>query len=223
VNGNRRYNSYIGYTTSFSRKVKGNQIQVQYNGSVNKGMSPFYIDNISTIINTTSFTQSLRFNFYYKSFFIAGIGANTGVNNSRQTGYKNSRFNTRTFSGEFNLTVNVNKDASISSNLSYSKNNGIIKPITIWNGNASYRFLKSKQAELKFTATDILKQFRNVSYFANPDGVTSSVSNGLQQYFMFTLSYFPKKFGGGNGRAERSNARPVDGNRVQGNGGNRKG
>ena len=115
---------------------------------------------------------------------------------------------------------------SISSNLSYSKNNGIVKPITTWNANASYRFLKSKQAEMKFTATDILKQFRNVSYFANPDGITSSVSNGLQQYFMFTLSYFPRKFGKGNGRAERNNARPVNGqpgiNRGQrGNQGNR--
>ncbi|MBP6024011.1 TonB-dependent receptor [Ferruginibacter sp.] len=210
INGNKRYNSYIGYNASFSRKIKGNQVQVQYNGSVNMGMSPSYIDNIYTVINTTGFTQSLRFNYYYKTILITGIGANTGVNNSRQTGYRNSKFNTRTFSGEFNVTVNVNKDASISSNLTYSKNNGIVKPITIWNGNASYRFLKSKQAEVKFTATDILKQFRNISYYANPDGVTSSVSNGLQQYFMITFSYFPRKFGGGggNGRAERNNVRP---------------
>lgn len=210
INGNKRYNSYIGYNASFSRKIKGNQVQVQYNGSINMGMSPSYIDNIYTVINTTGFTQSLRFNYYYKTILITGIGANTGVNNSRQTGYRNSKFNTRTFSGEFNVTLNVNKDASISSNLTYSKNNGIVKPITIWNGNASYRFLKSKQAEVKFTATDILKQFRNISYFANPDGVTSSVSNGLQQYFMITFSYFPRKFGGGggNGRAERNNVRP---------------
>jgi hypothetical protein len=229
INGNRRYNSSISYNASFSRKIKGNQVQVQYNGSLNTGMSPSYIDNISTIINTTSFTQGLRFNYYYKTILITGVGVNSGVNNSRQTGYKNSRFNTRTLSGEFNVTVNVKKDASISSNLSYSKNNGIVKPITIWNANASYRFLKSKQAEMKFTATDILKQFRNVSYFANPDGVTSSVSNGLQQYFMFTLSYFPRKFGGGNERAERNNnnVRPANGqpniNRVQGgNRGNRR-
>jgi hypothetical protein len=217
VNGNRRYNSYIGYNTSFSRKIKGNQVQVQYNGNVSMGMTPSYIDNIYTIINSTNFTQSLRFNYYYKTILITGVGANTGINNSRQTGYRNSRFNTRTFSCEFNVTVNVNKEASISSNLTYSKNNGIVKPITIWNGNASYRFLKSKQAEVKFTATDILKQFRNISYFANPDGVTSSVSNGLQQYFMITLSYFPRKFGGGgSGRAERNSVRPA-GQPIQSN------
>jgi hypothetical protein len=213
VNGVRRYNSNVGYSTSFSRKIKGNQIQIQYNGNINMGMSPSYIDNISTIINTTNFTQSLRFNYFYKTVLITGIGATTGANNSRQTGYKNSRFNTRTFSGEFNVTVNVNKNTSVSSNLTYSKNNGIVKPITIWNSNASYRFMKSKQAEVKFTATDILKQFKNISYVANDFGVTSSVSNGLQQYFMFTLSYFPRKFGGGEGNSNRraggNNARPA--------------
>lgn len=213
VNGNKRHNSFISYNASYSRKIKGNQVQVQYNGSINKGMSPSYIDNISTIINTTNFTQRLSFNYYYKTIFIVGVGANTGVNKSRQTGYRNSRFNTSTFSGEFNVTVNINKDASVSSNMSYSKNNGIVKPITIWNGNASYRFLKSKQAELKFTATDILKQFKNISYVANPDGITSSVSNGLQQYFMITLSYFPRKFGGGNG-AGISNSNQARGIKV---------
>lgn len=210
INSNRRYYSSIGYNTSFSRKIKGNQVQVQYNGNISMGMSPSYIDNIYTIINTTSLFHFLRFTYYYKTVLITGIGVNAGSSNSRQTGYKNSKFNTRTFSGEFNVTVNASKNASISSNISYSKNNGIVKPITIWNANATLRFLKSKQAEMRFTATDILKQYRNISYVANPDGVTSSVSNGLQQYFMVTLSYFPRKFGGGNGRAERKNARPAN-------------
>lgn len=208
INGNRRYNSNFGYNASFSRKIKGNQVQLQYNGNINMGMSPSYIDNIYTIINTTGLYHSLRFTYYYKTILITGIGVTSNSSNSRQTGYKNSKFNTRTFSGEFNVTVNATKNASISSNVSYSKNNGIVKPITIWNANATYRFLKSKQAEMRFTATDILKQYRNISYYANPDGVTSSVSNGLQQYFMVTLSYFPRKFGGGSKRAGRNNARP---------------
>lgn len=205
INGNRRYNAAFGYSTSFSRKVKGNQVQLQYNGNFNMGMMPSYIDNIYTIINTSNFSHNLRFTYYYKTILITGVGANASYNNSRQTGYKNSKFNTRTLSGNFDVTVNITKNASIASNLSYSKNNGILKPITIWNGNATYRFLKSKQAEVKFTATDILKQFRNISYTANADGVTSSVSNGLQQYFMVTLSYFPRKFGGGDGKRSGAN------------------
>jgi Carboxypeptidase regulatory-like domain len=228
INGNRRYNSYFGYAVSFSRKIKANQVQVQYNGNVSTGMTPGYIDNIYTIINSANFSQSLRFTYYYKTFLIAGVGANSGVNNSRQTGYRNSSFNTRTFSGEFNVTVNATKDASLSSNISYSKNNGIVKPVTIWNANASYRFLKSKQAEVRFTATDILKQFRNISYYANPDGVTSSVSNGLQQYFMLSFSYFPRKFGLSGSNTTRRGAteimRPgLGGGQAQGVRGGRRG
>ncbi len=230
INGNKRYYSYISYNASFSRKIKGNQVQVQYNGNLNMGMSPSYIDNIYTIINTSSLSQNLQFNYYYKTFLIVGVGTNASFNNSRQTGYKNSKFNTRTISGEFNVTVNASKNANIGSNISYSKNNGIVKPITIWNASASYRFLKSKQAEVRFTATDILKQFRNISYYANPDGVTSTVSNGLQQYFMISLSYFPRKFGGGGGtkrnRAAQGSteAAPAAGQRTGGsNGGNRGG
>lgn len=213
INGNRRYSSYFGYNASFSKKIKNNQVQVQYIGGFGAGMSPSYFDNIYTVINTSNITQSLRFTYYYKTFLITGVSANAAFNNSRQTGYKNSKFNIRTLSGEFNVTVNVNKNASIASNITYSKNNGVIKPITIWNASSSYRFLKSKQAEVRLTATDILKQFRNISYYANPDGITSSVSNGLQQYFMLTVSYFPRKFGGGDGtgkkRAGGNNARPA--------------
>jgi hypothetical protein len=202
INGNRRNTSYIGYSTTLSRKIKGNQWQLQYNGGFSLGQSPSYIDDIYTVINSANITQMLRLNYYYKTILIAGIGSNASFNNSRQTGYKNSNFKTSTISGEFNLTVNFSKDLSLANNFSYSKNNGIIKPISIWNANATYRFLKSRQAELKFTATDILKQYRNISYFANPDGVTTSVNNGLQQYFMIGLSYFPRKFGSGGERRQ---------------------
>jgi hypothetical protein len=200
INGNRRYTSYIGYNSSLSRKIKGNQWQLQYNGGISLGQSPSYIDAIYTVINSANITQMLRLNFYYKTILIAGVASNATLNNSRQTGYKNSNFKTTTITSEFNLTVNFTKYLSLANNFSYSKNNGIIKPVSIWNANATYRFLKSRQAELKFTATDILKQFSNVSYSANPDGVTSTVNNGLQQYFMIGLSYFPRKFGSGDGQ-----------------------
>ena len=200
INGNRRQTAYIGYNTSVSRKIKGNQWQLQYNGGFNLGQSPSYIDAIYTVINSASINQMLRLNYYYKTILIAGIATNAAFNNSRQTGYKNSNYTTTTITGSFSLTLNFSKDLSLANNFSYSKNNGIIKPVSIWNANATYRFLKSRQAELKFTATDILKQFSNVSYFANPDGVTTTVNNGLQQYFMIGLSYFPRKFGGGEGK-----------------------
>lgn len=67
--------------------------------------------------------------------------------------------------------------------------------ILLWNAFASCRFLKNEQAELKFSAMDILKQFKNISNTADAYGTTTYITNGLQQYFLITLSYYPRKFG----------------------------
>lgn len=232
INGSRRYSSGASYNLSFSRKIKDNQIQVQLNGSVNAGSSPTYIDKVYSNVKSHGFAENLRFTYYYKTFLITGVSASASSNTSKQND-KNIR--TTTFSGDYNVTVNVTKTASVSSVISYSKNNGIAKPITLWNANATYRFLKSKQAEVKFTATDILRQFKNISYTVSPlgNGVTTRISNGLQQYFMLTFSYFPRKFGGGKskgnngeGNAEKRQQRAANtgrGTNAPNGSGNRRG
>ena len=48
---------------------------------------------------------------------------------------------------------------------------------------------------MKLTGMDLLKQYQNVSNHANQFGTTTSITNGLQQYFLVTFSYFPRKFG----------------------------
>lgn len=199
IHGEKGNNSSFGWNATISRKFKKGQVQFQYNGNISKNRMPSYIDNIFTTINSSNISHRANITFYYKTMLILGISGNLNNNNSKQTGYKNNSFNTRTVSGDFSLTINFTKNISLSSQISHSKNNGLIKPITIWNSNAAFRFLKSKQAELKFTATDILKQFKNISYTANADGFSSTITNGLQQYFMITISYFPRKFGGRSG------------------------
>ena len=52
-----------------------------------------------------------------------------------------------------------------------------------------------QQGELKFSAMDLLKQYENISNNANPYGTTTRITNGLQQYFLLTFSYYPRKFG----------------------------
>lgn len=196
IHGEKGNNSAITWNTSMNRKFKNGQIQVQYNGSLSNNRLPGYIDNIFTTINSTNISHRTAITFYYKTILILGISGNLNNNNSNQTGYKNNSFKTRTLSGDFSATIQFTKNVSLGSQISYSKNNGQAEPITIWNSSATFRFLNSKQAEIKFTATDILKQFKNISYYANPDGVISTTTNGLQQYFMVSLSYFPRKFGG---------------------------
>ncbi len=44
---------------------------------------------------------------------------------------------------------------------------------------------------------DILKKNQNISTTAGLTNLSTTISNGLQQFFMVTLSYYPRKFGGG--------------------------
>jgi hypothetical protein len=51
------------------------------------------------------------------------------------------------------------------------------------------------QGELKFSAMDLLKKYQNISNSAYEFGTTTRITNGLQQYFMLTFSYYPRRFG----------------------------
>ena len=53
----------------------------------------------------------------------------------------------------------------------------------------------NQQSELKFSAMDVLKQYQNITNSASAYGTTTRITNGLQQYFLLTFSYYPRKFG----------------------------
>ena len=73
----------------------------------------------------------------------------------------------------------------------------------LWNAYISYRLLKSKQIEAKFSAMDILRQNNNIFINAGSNGINTTVTNGLEQFYMLTISYFPRKFGVGQGGGGR--------------------
>ena len=52
-----------------------------------------------------------------------------------------------------------------------------------------------QQGELKFSAMDLLKQYQNITNSVTAYGTTTRITNGLQQYFLLTFSYYPRKFG----------------------------
>jgi hypothetical protein len=52
-----------------------------------------------------------------------------------------------------------------------------------------------QQGELKFSAMDLLKQYKNISNNVNTYGTSTRIKNGLQQFFLLTFSSYPRKFG----------------------------
>jgi hypothetical protein len=58
-----------------------------------------------------------------------------------------------------------------------------------------YRFLKGNNAEIKFAALDLLRQNTSVINYGDANSFTIGTQNVLKQYFMTTISYYPRQFG----------------------------
>jgi hypothetical protein len=105
------------------------------------------------------------------------------------TSFKNANNTTK-----FGVVVNYTSNLSFSSTIENIDNSNLNKPILLWYAFSTYRFMK-QQAELKFSAMDLLKQYQNIVNSVNSLGTTTRITNGLQQFFLLTFSYYPRKFG----------------------------
>ena len=85
---------------------------------------------------------------------------------------------------------------TLSNTLNYVKNNTTKQSSALWNAFITYRFLKGKQLEAKFSAMDILRQNKNINIGSSNNTITTTVTNGLQQFYMLTFAYYPRGFGG---------------------------
>ncbi|WP_114790059.1 carboxypeptidase regulatory-like domain-containing protein [Niabella yanshanensis] len=195
INAQQSESYNISYNFNISRRIKKSNLQLMYNGSYNSNRNPNYIDNIFSETNTSGFNNNINLQFSLRSMIIFNLGKMIGYNRTTQSGAGLTSFRNRSDISRIGLTVNLPKNYTISSTLDHTKNTGLEKPIVLWNAFASCRVLKNQQGELKFSAMDILKQFQNVSNTADRFGTTTRITNGLQQYFMLTFAYYPRKFG----------------------------
>jgi hypothetical protein len=103
-------------------------------------------------------------------------------------------FKNNSNASKFGIVLNYPANFSFSSTIDRIANSNVNKPVILWNTFATYRFMK-QQGELKFSAMDLLKQYQNITSSANAYGTVTRITNGLQQYFLLTFSYYPRKFG----------------------------
>lgn len=194
TNADRSTNYNMNVNFNISRKINKDQIQLQYNGDYRNGRQPNFIDGYSNISETGSVSNSFTLTYSLRSIVVLTLGQSFQHNNSRQTAPGLSPFKNTNQTSKLGINVNAFKGFSFSSTADRIGNSNVKTPIVLWNAFANYRFMQN-QAELKFSAMDILKKYQNFSNSVNQYGTTTRITNGLQQYFMLTLSYYPRKFG----------------------------
>jgi hypothetical protein len=165
-----------------------------YNGQFTSGNQPNYIDGVSNISKTGSLSNQFTLQFSLNSTLVLTVGQTFQSYKSRPTAAGLNSFKNNSSTTKFGLVVNYPAGLSFSSTIDRIATSNVDKPIVLWNAFASYRFLQ-QQGELKFSAMDLLKKYQNISNSVNDYGTTTRITNGLQQYFLLTFSYYPRKFG----------------------------
>jgi hypothetical protein len=203
MNGRSNYSSGFNMNTSF--KFKKNILQLRYSGNLNNGNAPTYIDGIYSLSRNNSINNN--FNVMYAIADLATFQASQSIalTNNTQSGKNLKSFKNTSYITNGSINIKYPKNVTFSNSVNYVKNKSTQQSAVLWNSFLTYRFLKSQQAEAKFSAMDILKQNKNISTYAGVNNLTTTVSNGLQQFFMITLSYYPRKFGKNENRGRNRN------------------
>lgn len=196
-NDSDNYQYDLNGTIKKAIKLKNNEIQFRYSTNYNHSKSPTFINATKSFWKNDYINNNVSINYTYKSN-LAIEGKQTVVNSfSKESDTENSWKNTN-LSTSVSLSYNIVKSLTINSNIALSKNissGSDVINYNIWNASASYRLLKGNNLELKFSALDILRQNTSIVNYNRGGIITIGSQNVLQQYLMFGLSYYPRKFG----------------------------
>lgn len=194
TNADKTNNKSLNYNFNISRKLKKSSLQLMYNGQFKTSKLPNYIDGVSNISKTGSFSNQFSIQFSLNSILVVNLQQTLQHYSNRPTAPQLRSFKNSSNTTRLGIIFNHPANFSLSSTVDHIGNSNVDKPIILWNTFVTYRFMK-KQGELKFSAMDLLKQYQNITNSANAYGTVTRITNGLQQYFLLTFSYYPRKFG----------------------------
>ncbi|MES2003812.1 MAG: hypothetical protein V4450_04775 [Bacteroidota bacterium] len=200
INADKSQDLYVNYSMNISKRMKKNTLQLMYNGTFNSGNQPNYIDGIYNLSKSSRLSNQLSLRFSLTTILVVSIAERLEHNQVGQTVTKLNNFSNNSNTTNISVNLNYPKDVSFGSTLDHINNSSLDKPTILWNAFATCRIMK-QQGELKLAAMDILKQYRNISNSVSAYGTSTNITNGLQQYFMLTFAYYPRRFGKRAGEA----------------------
>jgi hypothetical protein len=192
------------YSISFYGKKpfmisKTQTFSLQFNSGTNWGNKFQYVGAIMQEMLNNS--QNVGLEFYYTVLDKYQIGWKNNLNRYERYDKLNeetsNNYTSYAWNSGITMSYALTKRWSLNTNgtLRYNVSGDFKDEVFIWNVNTTYRMLKGNNLEFKFAAYDLLRQNKGI-YFSN--GVTeftTGYSNILTQYYMLSLSYFPRKFG----------------------------
>lgn len=194
INADKSTNFNLNYNINVARRFDKNQLQLTYAAQFSNGKSPNFVDALYNISETRSLSNQFNLQYTFQSLLVLTLGHSMQQYKTKQTAAGLNAFTNNNYTTKFGLVLNYPANTTVSSTTDRIGNSNLTKPVFLWNAFVTYRMMK-QQGELKFSAMDLLKQYRNISNSVNTYGTTTRITNGLQQFFLVTFSYYPRKFG----------------------------
>lgn len=178
---------------------KSQTFTVRFNGNVNWGNKYQYIDDLlQEMLNNG---QNIGLNFYYTVLDKYQLGWTNSLSRyqryDRRDQIKANDYTSHAWDSGLSMGYALTKKWAVNTNatLRYNKSGNYNDQALIWNANTTYRMLKGHNLEFKLAAYDLLRQNKGLYFTNGLTEFTTGYRNILTQYYMLSISYFPRKFG----------------------------
>lgn len=191
---------YAGTSVQYLQRLqlRRNYIDINFNPSYKYNSRPGFINNDGIRALNTTVNLPVSFIYAFSTIYSMGIQGALSYNINKTTQNPDA-YNSHNNSVGAQSSLNLaSGNLIIRSTLDYHLFGGDnIQTVgyTIWNANLSYRLTKEKQLEIKLSANDLLKQNKGFYTYSSSNIITTGQISRLQQYFVFSLAYYPRKFG----------------------------
>ena len=170
------------------------------NGGFNFTRTPGLVYNTLNFANNyiPSFGMVLSSNVSEKLDFTLSYSGNYNiVNNTAQSQANNNYYN---HTASFKINYIIKQRLVINTNIAESYYTAFSSTgdqnFYLWNAYVAYKFLKNKALEARISAYDILNQNKSISRTVTETYIENNVTQVLQQYFIFQLTYTIRNFKG---------------------------
>ncbi len=215
INGNWNVNGNFVFTTP----LFADNFTVSTNSSASYQNQVGYIyqnqetlkNNVKQTVLGERLTLTYRENKDLLSYDI-GLTGNLNYNHTRSQLVPTNNRDTYDFSYGLNSNLSLNNGLAFSTNISMQSRRGYSASTMntnelIWNAQASYRFLKNKQATVSLQAFDILANRSNISRTISATMRSDSENNAINSYVMAHFIYRLNLFGSRSARQDMRNSR----------------
>ncbi|HMJ46535.1 MAG TPA: outer membrane beta-barrel protein, partial [Ferruginibacter sp.] len=174
-------------------------------GNINYNHTVNFINGQENNTGNLSLTPRVSANFAYQEKIDISLIARYTYNQAKYSLQPVLNDNYGIMRYELDATFNLPAGFSLVNQISFSsysgRSDGFNNSYTIWNASISKPVFKSKKGEIKFSATDLLKQQNGIDRVANTNYIEDASYQSLKQYFTLGFSYSLQKAVTGGPRA----------------------